>query len=132
MDITKCSDEEKNEIRRLNSKFRKYQKIVQFGNYHRLTNAQADKWYTAWCFVDEPQEEVLLSVVFLAPIANAPILCIKLRGLDPNAEYQDESGKAYTGNSLMKAGYVIDPWKGEYMSKQILFRKIRKTAPSEK
>lgn len=132
MDITKCSDEEKNKIRRLNSKFRKYQKIVQFGNYHRLTNAQSDKWYTAWCVVDESQEEALLSVVFLAPIANAPILCIKLRGLDPNVVYQDEGGKAYTGNSLMKAGYVIDPWRGEYMSKQILFRKMRKIAPSEK
>ncbi len=119
MDLTKLNQKEKQIVREQILRFKDQRDVLQTGTYHRLTNAQQDRWFTAWMSVSQDRSRAIVSIVLLAPIPNAPILVIKLRGLNPDAFYRDPSGKQYTGEALMKAGLIISPLYGDYTAVQV-------------
>ena len=70
---------------------------------------QNDRWFTAWQVVSEDKSVALVQLVLLAPRANAPVLSVRLRGLQEDAVYEDDGGTRYTGAALMKAGLALPP-----------------------
>lgn len=120
MDLTQLTCDEKRELKAQIERFKRQWKLHQLGEYHRLTEAQSDIWFTAWQVNDTNASTVLVNVVVRAPKANAPVLSVKLRGLQSDAVYVDEQGVSYTGAALMNAGLVLPPMKGDYPALQIL------------
>ena len=58
----------------------------------------------SWMYVSEDKSEVLFTFVVIRTSVH-PVYFVKLRGLDPTAEYIEESsGNVYHGDTLMNAG----------------------------
>ena len=124
MDLTQLSDVEKKQIKAQIELFKHQWQLHQLGEYHRLTDAQNDRWFTAWQVVSEDKSVALVQLVLLAPRANAPVLSVRLRGLQEDAVYEDDGGTRYTGAALMKAGLALPPMRGDYSSIQIEFQRL--------
>lgn len=124
MDLTKLSDTEKNQVKLQTERFKRQWRLHQLGEYHRLTDAQSDRWFTAWQVVAEDKSAAIIHLVLLAPRANAPVLSVRLRGLQKHAVYEDNFGNHYTGQALMNAGLVFSPMLGEYTALQIELNRI--------
>ena len=124
MDLTQLSDAEKKQIKAQIELFKHQWQLHQLGEYHRLTDAQNDRWFTAWQVVSEDKSVALVQLVLLAPRANAPVLSVRLRGLQEDAVYEDDGGTRYTGAALMKAGLALPPMRGDYSSIQIEFQRL--------
>ena len=61
--------------------------------------------------------QVLLNVVMLENHGNMPVTYVKLKGLEPEAVYQDTAGgRCYTGSALMEAGLPLPVEMGEYLA----------------
>lgn len=119
LDTGKLSSEEKEEIKEQIKKYKKYSELIQTGDYHRLSSPFEDA-YAAWMFVSEDKSHILLNVVMLETHGNMTISYVKLKGLEPEAVYQDaDTGKCYYGNALMEAGLPMPAQMGEYLAYQI-------------
>lgn len=124
LDTGKLSIEEREEIKEQIRKYKKYACLIQNGNYYRLSDPFVDS-YAAWMFGTEDRRQVLLNVVMLEMHGNMTICYVKLKGLDPDAVYQDtDTGKCYYGSALMEAGIPMPAQMGEYLSYQIELKMI--------
>lgn len=94
------------------------------GSYHRLTDPKTDRWFTAWMTVSADGAQALVNIVVTAPCANAPILRVRPRGLDPAATYRCSDGNTYTGAALMHAGLLLEPVRGDYSAVQIELARV--------
>lgn len=124
MDLTRLDAQEKRQIKRQIAQFKEQWAIHQLGEYHRLTDPRKNHWFAAWQVVSEDRCISLVTIVVREPIANPPILCVKLRGLEPTGVYTDGQGGRYTGAALMSAGLVLPPMRGDYPSVQVQLRHI--------
>lgn len=119
----KLSEEEKEEIKEQLKQYRKYAGLIQQGDYYRLSNPFEDA-YAAWMFVSEDRKQALLNVVMLEIHGNMTVNYVKLKGLEPDAVYEDaKSGKCYYGSALMGAGMPMPVEMGEYLAYQIELNK---------
>lgn len=119
LDLGVLTEEEKEEVKEQIKDYHAYGKLIQTGDYYRLSNPTKDET-AAWAFVSEDKKEVLLNVVMLKVHGNMTVNYIKLRGLDPEACYREEkTGKCYNGGALMEAGYSLPVECGEYLAYQI-------------
>ena len=119
LDPGKLGKEEKEEIRRQIQDYHKYARLIQNGDYFRLTSPFEDE-LGAWEFVSESQDEVLFNVVMLEMHGNMTVSYVRLQGLDAEAMYLDkESGKSYSGAALMDAGIPVLANLGEYQAMQV-------------
>ncbi len=119
LDLTKLSDDEKDEIRAQIRRFRADEDVAQNGLYYRLTD-ETNTWFTAWQTVSEDQSRSIVSLVVqnVEPFKAAPH--IRLKGLDPEAVYEiEETGAALTGAALMYAGYTMARMLGDYGAAQL-------------
>lgn len=115
----KLSGEEKEEIKEQIVQYKKYAELIQQGNYYRLSNPFQDA-YGAWMFVSEDEKQVLLNVVMLEIHGNMTVNYVKLKGLKPDAVYEEvNTGRSYSGAALMKAGMPMPVQMGEYLAYQI-------------
>lgn len=146
LDISKLSDEEKEEIRRQIKFFKENYSLIQDGEYHRLSDPDSNEWYTAWEFAAADGSEALLNVVLTHSKANSPHIHLRLRGLDPDARYriasEDYYGnhmpwdlmysgasagrgeRTYSGSALMYAGFTLPMLFGDYPGGQIRFVRV--------
>lgn len=119
----RLSDEEKEEIKGQIGQYRKYARLIQTGNYYRLSNPFSEP-YAAWMFVSEDGQQVLVNVVMLEIHGNMTVSYVKLKGLLPDMLYEDlNSGRSYYGSALMEAGIPLPVEMGEYLSYQIEFER---------
>ena len=117
------TEEDKAEIRAQVKEFRQYEDLIRNGDYYRLTSPY-EGTHTAWAFVSENKEEVLLNVVWHEVHANQEVGFVKLRGLESNAVYKDVANdKTYYGDVLMEAGIPM-PLMEEYDAVQIYLTKL--------
>lgn len=120
----KLSEEEKEEIKEQIIQYKKYAELIQQGNYYRLSNPFQDA-YAAWMFVSENGQQVLFNVVMLETHGNMTVSYVKLKGLEPDAVYEDvRTGRCYSGSALMRAGIPIPVEMGEYLAYQIEMRRL--------
>ncbi len=112
LDLTRLNDEEKGLIRQQVKDYHRYYKLINQGNLYRLilpadkVNGKIGKC-AAWMYVAEDQSEALVTFVVIRTSIH-PVYFLKLRGLNPNALYEDEAtGKQYYGDTLMNAGFNL-------------------------
>ncbi len=109
LDLTKLTDAERDLIRKQVNDYHRYYGIINRGDLYRLIlptdsyNGKIGKC-ASWMYVSEDKSEALFTFVVIRTSVH-PVYFVKLRGLDPNAEYVDEAtGKSYRGDTLMNAG----------------------------
>lgn len=115
LDPGKLSEEEKEEVRKQITAFKKYYELIQEGDYFRLTDPARDEHYAAWEFADQEGKEALLSVVASKVRTNDPPSRVLLRGLREDAVYE-MNGKEYLGGALMHGGFPLPEASEEYQS----------------
>lgn len=108
LDLTKLSDEEKEEVKQQVALYHELAPVIRSGDYYRLENSPA---LAAWETVSEDGRQVILSAV--VPSARITgVRIVRLQGLEESACYRDiESGKVYTGGMLMHAGLNLAPYR---------------------
>ena len=136
LDPAALSETEREQIRRQIARYREIQPLLLEGRYYRLPDTDM---YSAWQFVSDDGARALVSVVVRSPEANPRPLHIRLRGLDPAANYlldpEDTFGAreaveasaaaeaVFSGAALMHAGYTLPPLLGDYPGIQLVFRR---------
>lgn len=123
MDLSKCSDEEKDIIRRQVETYKARYALLHKGDYYRLSSPFQNNVYTVWEQVSPDRTEALVNVVMRSAHFSPPFQTLRLKGLNPDLQYQiDDSESLYSGASLMNIGYPISPTMGDYKSFQLYLK----------
>jgi alpha-galactosidase len=116
LDLGKLTGAEKKEVARQVSFYKGIRALVQFGDFFRILSPFEGN-ATAWIFVSKDKEEAWAVYYRTYAEPNPPIPLLKLKGLDPDAEYRISGGeKAYGGDELMNAGMRVSLEPGDYRS----------------
>lgn len=122
LDLSFLTEDEKEEVREQIRTYKKDEKLIRGGDYYRLHTPGKDTEAAAWAFVSKDRKKVLVSFVTLDQHGNAPTVYVRLRGLKPEGMYRcEETGKFYSGTTLMHTGYPIPAVMGEYKAWQFRF-----------
>ena len=125
LDLSKLSREEKEEIRDQIRRFHEDEALLREGSYYRLGEFTAQRDAEAWLLVSPDQSRALLNLVVTAPHANAPLIHLRFKGLDPAARYTiEEDEGVYSGAALMRAGYTLPQLLGDYPAVQLHLKKV--------
>lgn len=151
LDLNRLSEEEAAEVTAQIETFKRDYRLIQDGDYYRLTDPAEEPRFVAWEFA--APDQALINLVVTHPEANARPLHLWLRGLDPDALYRverldlhgcarvcDEAvpeetparlGAVFSGSTLMYAGYTLPQLFGDYPSVQMhLVRLADAAAPA--
>ncbi|MDE7185360.1 MAG: alpha-galactosidase, partial [Lachnospiraceae bacterium] len=144
LDVTKLTEEEREQVRKQTNKFKKFYELIQKGEYYRL-KSPLDKQCTVWEVADSEGREALVSAVYHHVSPNEEPVIVKIRGLKAEACYRmyldiDDTvnmppevkawfmdhlpygykdGEVITGASLQKCGMVIPDALEEFQAWQI-------------
>ena len=125
LDITKLSDEEKEELKEQISLYKEIRETVQFGTLYRL-KSPFNSNEVAWMTISEDKNEVVASYVRQCALVNENFRNLKLTALDKDSEYEIIGEDiVLSGDELMYIGLNIPELYGDYVSK--LWRLKRKT-----
>lgn len=125
LDITKMSEKEKAQVIRFNEEYHKYNEIFREGDYYRIASYRENHIYDCWEVVSKDKSEVVVTYVQAQFTINWKNACLKLEGLDEDADYLlEDSGEVYSGKLLMCAGYLQRALFGDYDSRLLHFKKI--------
>ena len=122
LDLTKFSEEEKEEVRDQVAEYKRFRSLVQQGEQFRLLSPFEGN-EASWMFVSADQSEAILFYfkVLAEPYALPRI--IKLQGLDPEASYDIEGAGIYGGDLLMNVGLTIPVPYGDFGSHVFYMKK---------
>ena len=124
LDLRALSAEEKEAVRGQIALYKQLQPLVLDGRLDRLTDAAADRCFTAWQFTAADGSRAAVSVVALDPQANPWPIHIRLRGLEAGALYRDSlTGGVWTGAALCHAGLTLPILRGDYPAVQIMIER---------
>lgn len=121
LDLNKLNDEDLNCVKKQIEDYKQLSLVFHKGDLYRLltpigNNAAVNE------FISEDKNTVIVCSYILKGVPNAAYDFIKLRGLDCDAVYEDQSGKRFTGEYLMNFGIVID-YSADYKSDIKILRK---------
>jgi alpha-galactosidase len=119
LDPGKLTEDEKVHIKDDIVRYKKYAKLIQQGDYYRLTNPYESE-VGAWEVVSTDKSEALVSAVMLEVHGNMTVNYLKIKGLMPDAKYTiNGSERTYAANALMEVGIPLPIEMGEYQSYQL-------------
>ena len=125
LDPAKLTEEEKQEIRRQIGQFHADEELIHGGLCFRLTDAAKDRVCVAWQFASPDGTKALLNAVIRHPQANAPLVHLPLKGLNPDKRYRvAEDGSILSGAALMRGGYTLPQLMGDYPAFQLHLEQI--------
>ena len=125
LDPGKLTDREKEEVKEQVARFKGYADLVREGDYYRLSDPFRDSC-GAWMFVSRDGAKALVNVVMLEVHGNMPVTYVRLKGLKPEAVYEDaESRRRYSGAALMNAGLPMPLRMGEYPAYQMELNEVQ-------
>lgn len=121
LDLTKFTEEEKECVRGQAADYKKLRNLILQGDFYRL-KSPFEGTDAAWMVIAKGKEEFFAAYFQMQARVNPGISRIKFRGLNPDADYEDEAtGKIYGGDELMQIGLVVDCF-GDYQSRTWFFR----------
>ena len=125
LDVTKIPQSDRDAIPAQIAEFNKYNALVRTGDHYRIGNMFEDNLWDAWEFVAKDKSEALFEFVQVMCRPNERSRRIKLKGLDPEAYYYEESTPEvkHSGAALMQCGVNIGGLWGDYQSKIMHFIK---------
>lgn len=104
LDPKEMSEEDKEKVKEQVKNYHRYYNVIHFGDLYRIIAPTDDEFKCAWEYVAKDKSEALLTVV-IKNRAPHVFLLIKMKGLDPEKMYRDETdGEIYSGALLMNAG----------------------------
>lgn len=122
LSLEKLTKEEKEQVKEQIRQYKEYEDLISNGDYYRLSNPYQDS-LAAWMFVSKDRRSVLLHVVLLEIHGNMTVSYVKLKGLLPEAYYEEKTDKkCYQGSTLMQAGIPLPVEMKEYPAYQFYFK----------
>ncbi len=118
LDVTRIPREDVDMIPKQVDMYHKYNDLVREGDYYRVASYSENKSYDCYGVVSKDKKEALFTYVQVLGKVNCKSKRIYLKGLDPEMTYIVDD-KEYTGDILMKAGYLVDDLHGDFKSKLI-------------
>lgn len=118
LDVTKIPKEDREAIPQQIEEFNKYNTLVRTGDHYRIGNMFEDNTWDSWMFVAKDKSEALFEFVQVLARPNERSRRIKLKGLDENSYYYEESAPELkiSGGALMNAGInVAKIWNADNM-----------------
>ena len=91
LDVTKIPQQDRDMIPAQIEEFNKYNALVRTGDQYRIGNTFEDIEWDAWMFVSKDKSEALFEFVQILARPNERSRRIKLKGLDADAYYYEES-----------------------------------------
>ena len=120
LDVTKMTDEEKEEIARQIKEFKKHYELIQRGDYYRLLSpfTPEKSLYCAWETVKPDGSEALVCAVRYETDACTAPAFVKVKGLVADKWYRiNGSEEKYLGSALMNLGLFLEYDFFEYPSR---------------
>ncbi|MGN0243174.1 MAG: alpha-galactosidase [Lachnospiraceae bacterium] len=119
LDITKCSEEELEEIKEQIVFQKKIRHLMCEGDFYRLSNPYETN-FCGWQVVSKDKKKVFVFTSKILSYANGKSPYVKLAGLDENQQYRNlRTGIVYSGALLMykgvKANYAKQDFATEVM-----------------
>lgn len=126
LDITRLSEEEKEELKEQISLYKEIRETVQFGTLYRL-KSPFNSNEVAWMMISEDMKEVVVSYVRQLALVNETFKNLKLTALDEEETYE-VMGENLTlgGDELMYLGLSIPELHGDYVSKLWRLKKVER------
>ena len=112
LDITKISEEDRNQIPEQCKMYHKYNDLVRTGDYYRMASYRETHTHDAYMVVSKDKTEALVTYVMVKRRANSRSRNLKLLGLAPEKTYRIEGQeRTHLGSTLMNAGILVeDTW----------------------
>ena len=127
LDITKISEEDRDAIKFQTKLYHKYHPLVREGDYYRIASYQQNHLYDCWEVVAKDRSEALVTFVQVLSEPNFKSRKIRLKGLEPKASYRlEETGDVYSGDVLMRAGFLVRRDHCDFSSRLFHFVKTEK------
>lgn len=122
LDLSKMTEEEKTMAKEQIKTFKKLYKLLQFGEYYRLTSPFENSDFTAWEYVAKDGKEAYLAVVFTDLHGNPAPQAVQFKGMSFAEKYKlwkdNEFMGEFTGAALMNGGILLPVPKENYDSCQ--------------
>ena len=122
MDLSKCTSEEKETVRRQTAYFKEHYELFQDGDYYRLSDPFRNGPYTAWEHVSPDRREALVSLVTSAFRGAPPFRALRVKGLDPALHYRINGEGDWPGDALMQVGWPLPILTGDYQAIQLYLK----------
>lgn len=127
LDLTKLSDEDKEEIKKQIELYKRIWHIVHEGDLYRLISPFEEN-AASWMFVTEDKKEAFVVYVNILGEPNPPLKRLKLDGLDPDKKYLIEgSDKVCFGDELMNLGLKVPQMWGDFKSVVWILKEVSET-----
>lgn len=124
LDITKMSNEEKEEVKAQVEFYKNIRAIVQYGDLYRLKSSFNSN-EVAWMNLSKDKNKVVVSYVKKYGEANVLPRRLKLKALEENSLYKvNETGEVFGGDELMYIGLEIGELFNDYQAKIWTLSKI--------
>ena len=132
LDVTRIPQEDRDMIPSQIEMYHRYNDLVRMGDYYRIASYSQNHEYDCYMVVAKDKSEALVTFIQVLNRANCHSRRIRLQGLDPKRRYRLEyvddaadrskgegTDRTYLGETLMKAGILVqNPW-GDYQGKLI-------------
>lgn len=120
LDLTKFTDEEKETVKLQVAAYKRIRGLVQKGDLYRLKSPFEGN-ESAWMFISEDKREALVFFFQVMAVPNTPLRTLQLAGLDPEIEYEVQSGSSVHksvlgGDRLMQIGLPLNYEQKDYRS----------------
>jgi alpha-galactosidase len=124
LDLTKFTEEEKATVKEQVALYKELRSLVQFGEQYRLLSPFEGN-ETAWMIAAEDKSEAVVVYARVLAEPNDSLHYLRLKGLDPEADYEwVEGGGVYGGDLLMYAGLPLPDLHGDFQSVLWRFKKV--------
>lgn len=118
LDVTRIPEEDRNMIPAQTEMYHKYHDLIREGDYYRIASYRKNHLFDCWESAAKDKSEILVTYVQVMGQPNYHSRRIKLDGFAADRRYRLEgTDEIYTGEMLMKAGFLIRDIKGDYQSR---------------
>lgn len=126
LDITKISEEERGQIPGQAALCRRYQSLIQTGDYYRIASWSLKSPYDCWEVVSKDRTEALVTYVQVLAVPNSHSTKIRIPGLNPDGVYMlEKTGECFTGEELAYCGFLIKDLNGDFQSRLYHFSLVQ-------
>jgi alpha-galactosidase len=116
LDLTKFSEEEKEEVKTQVAFYKEIRNIIQFGEQYRLLSPFEGN-ETAWIYVKEDKTEAVAFLYSVLAKPHTPFKKVKFAGLNPELNYTIEgTNLILSGDELMYSGIYPENLHGDFSS----------------
>ena len=122
LDVTKLTDEEQAEMKRLLARVKSVRNTLLYGTFYRLRSPYEGN-LTAWMVVSADQREAVVTCVRMRAESNVKPTTLTLRGLQADTLYHvEETNELLGGDELMQLGLTMRFQPNDYASLSWILR----------